>query len=80
MVKCHRAAASDLSFYDIFAPQKVPFLKIFDDVIACDLWFGPLPLSKILATPMTSSLHTLIFGLLRKYVSLLLIKMFRTKK
>ena len=21
-------------------PQKVPFLKIFDDVIACDLWFG----------------------------------------
>ena len=30
-------------FYDIFAPQKVPFLKNFDDVIACDLWFGPPP-------------------------------------
>ena len=79
MVKCHRAAASDLSFYDIFAPQKVPFLKFFDDVIACDLWFAP-PQLKILATPMTSSLHTLNFGLLRKYVSLLHIKMFRTKK
>ena len=44
MVKCHRAAASDLSFYDIFAPQKVPFLKIFDDVIAYDLWFAPPPI------------------------------------
>ena len=33
--------ASDLPFYDIFAPQKVPFLKISDDVIACDLWFSP---------------------------------------
>ena len=40
--------ASDLPFYDIFAPQKVSFSKIFDDVIACDLGFGP-PQSKILA-------------------------------
>ena len=37
------AAASYLLFYDIFAPQKVPFLRIFDDVIACDLWFCPPP-------------------------------------
>ena len=33
----------ELPFYDIFALQKVLFLKISDDVIACDLWFGPLP-------------------------------------
>ena len=32
--------ALDLPFYDIFAPQKVPLLKISDDVIACNLWFG----------------------------------------
>ena len=32
-----RATASNLSFYDMFAPQKVPVLKISDDVIACDL-------------------------------------------
>ena len=44
--------ASDLPFYDIFAPQKITFSKISDDVIACDLWFGPPPQSKILATPM----------------------------
>ena len=28
-------------FYDIFVQQKVPLLKISDDVIACDRWFGP---------------------------------------
>ena len=44
--------ASDLSFYDIFAQKTVPFLKISDDVIDCDLWFGSPPQSKILATPM----------------------------
>ena len=44
LVKSQRATASDLPFYDIFAPQKVPFLKISDDVIACDLWFGPPPI------------------------------------
>ena len=36
--------ASDLPFYDIFAPQKVTFSKISDDVIAWDLWFGPPPI------------------------------------
>ena len=30
--------AFDLSFYDIFVPQKVPFSKISDNVIAYDLW------------------------------------------
>ena len=30
----------------MFAPQKVPFLKISVDVIACDLWFGPPPNQK----------------------------------
>ena len=44
MLKCQRTTASDLPFYDIFAQQKVPFLKISDDVIACDLWFGPPPI------------------------------------
>ena len=43
---------SDLPSYDIFVPQKVPLLKIFDDVIACDLWFGPPYQPKILATPI----------------------------
>ena len=44
LVKCQWATASDLPFYDIFAPQTLPFLKKFDDVIACDLWFGPPPI------------------------------------
>ena len=43
LAKCHQATASDLPFYDIFAPQKITFSKISDDVIACDLWFGPPP-------------------------------------
>ena len=33
--------ALDLPFYDIFAPQKVPLLKISDDVITCNMWFAP---------------------------------------
>ena len=37
----HQASVSDLPLYDIFVPQKVAVLKIFYDVIACDLWFGP---------------------------------------
>ena len=37
----NQATASDLPFYDIFAPQKIPLLKIFDDVIKCDLWLAP---------------------------------------
>ena len=36
----------------MFVSQKVPFLEISDDFIACDLWFGPPPQLKILATPM----------------------------
>ena len=51
-VKCQPATISDLPSYDIFVPQKFPRLKIFDDVIACDLWFGPPYQSKILATPI----------------------------
>ena len=46
LVKCPQTTASDLAFYDIFAPQKVTFLKISDDVIACDLWFGLPPNQK----------------------------------
>ena len=33
------ATALDLPFYNIFAPQKMPLLKISDDIIACNLWF-----------------------------------------
>ena len=44
LVKCRQVTASDLLFYDIFALQKVPFLKITDDIIACDLWFGSPPI------------------------------------
>ena len=36
----------------MFVPQKVPLLKNFDDIIACDLWFGPPYQSKVLATPI----------------------------
>ena len=39
--------ASDLPFYDIFAPQKLPLLKISDDVIERNLWFGPLPIKNL---------------------------------
>ena len=41
LVKCQPATISNLPSYDIFVPQAVSLLKIFDDVIACDLWFGP---------------------------------------
>ena len=43
LVKCPLATGSDLLSYDIFAPQKLLLLKISDDVIASDLWFGPPP-------------------------------------
>ena len=40
LVTCqHRATASDLPFYDIFAPSKNSSFEVSDDVIACDL--GP---------------------------------------
>ena len=45
--------ASDLPFYDMFVPQKLPLSKTFDNVIACDLWSPPQ--SKTLATPMRST-------------------------
>ena len=32
-----------IPFYDNFALQEVSFLKNFDDVSACNLWFGPPP-------------------------------------
>ena len=48
--------ASDLPFYGIFAPQKIPLSKIYDDVIVCELWLPP-PQSKILVTP-TVPVHT----------------------
>ena len=46
----NHAKASNLPLYNIFALQKVPLLKISDDVIACDLWFG-LSQSKFAAKP-----------------------------
>ena len=52
LLKCQPATISDLPSYDIFVPQKVPLLKNFDAVIACDLWFGPPYQSKILAKPI----------------------------
>ena len=39
-----QATISDLPPYDIFVPQNLPVWKIFDDVIACDLWFRPPPI------------------------------------
>ena len=61
LLKCQPATISDLPSYDIFDPQKVPLLKIFDDVIACDLWFGPSYQSKILATPINWRLPEKLF-------------------
>ena len=46
LVKCQQATVSDFPFYDIFDPQKVPLLKISDNVIVYDLWLGPLNLIK----------------------------------
>ena len=38
LVTCqHQPTASDLSFYDIFAPTKKFFFEVSDDAIACDL-------------------------------------------
>ena len=45
--ECQQATALDLAFYDNFAPQKLPLLKIFDDVIAGELWFGPHPIKNL---------------------------------
>ena len=61
LVKRQQTTASDLPLYDIFAPQQLLFLKISDDVIACDLWFGPPPI-KNLATPMGQLLPKFYFA------------------
>ena len=61
LVKCQPAAISNLPFYDILVPQTVSLLKIFDDVIACDLCFGPPNQSKILATPINWRLPAKLF-------------------
>ena len=61
LLKCQPATISDLLSYNIFVPQKFPLLKIFDDVIACDLWFGPPYKSKILATPINWRLLEKLF-------------------
>ena len=47
LAKCHQVTALDLPFYNIFAPQKITFSKISDDVIASDLWFGPPPIKNL---------------------------------
>ena len=44
-LSANTATALDLPFYDIFASQKVPLLKISDYVIASDLWFGHTPVN-----------------------------------
>ena len=61
LLKCQQATISNIPSYDNFAPQKVPLLKIFDDFIACDLWFGPPYQSKILATPINWRLPEKLF-------------------
>ena len=44
LVMCQtQATASDLKIYNIFAPRKFPLSKLFDGVIACDLWVVPTP-------------------------------------
>ena len=45
LVTCqHQATAFDLPFYDVFAPTKNSCFEVSDDVIACDLRFGPPPI------------------------------------
>ena len=39
-----QATASDHPIYNIFVPQKVSLSKTSNDVLACDLWFAPLPI------------------------------------
>ena len=59
LVKCQPATILDLPSYDLFVPQKVSLLKIFHDVIACDM--GPPYQSKILATPINWRLPKKLF-------------------
>ena len=51
LIKCQPATISNLPSYDIFVPQTVSLLKVFDDVIACDLWFGPPNQGRVKAAP-----------------------------
>ena len=54
--------------------KKVPSLKIFDYAIACDLWFGPSPPIKILATPMHRNLVASLYFLnFRKEITTVLL-------
>ena len=62
----NHTTASGLPLNDIFAPQKVSVSKISDDVIACDLRFGP-PQSKILATPIVEVCLCVRFFLLKPF-------------
>ena len=52
--------ASDLPFYNISAPQKVPILKIYDDVIARDLLFGATPNQKSCQKPRLVNFHLVV--------------------
>ena len=48
LVTCqHQDMASNLPFYDIFAPTKNSSFEYSDDVIACDLGFGPPPIKNL---------------------------------
>ena len=48
----HQATAFDLPFYDIFASKKIPLSKFLMRLLHVICGLGPLPQSKILATPM----------------------------
>ena len=50
----HLATASDLPFYDILAPQKIPFSKFLMASLHVICGLGPSSQLKILATPMVT--------------------------
>ena len=54
----YQALASDLPFYDIVVPQKVPLSKTSDDVFACNLWFG----SPLIKNPGYAFVHDAIIA------------------
>ena len=55
----HTGHASDLPIYNNFVPQKVPFSKIADDVITCDL---VPPIKNPVYTNVSGRTCTLAFG------------------
>ena len=57
----HQVTASDLPVYDIFAPQKNSSFELSDDVIVCDLWFGPSPIKNPGYACVSKSLSFLMF-------------------